>query len=580
MNAEVKQFADLRERAESLLSVYKDWTIKNNIDSEESSLSIIELIHELEVHQTEIEIQNEELRRAQQEISDLQLEYEDLYEFAPCGYLSLNKKGGVTRANLTAANMFGVERGRLVLFGLGSFIDDEFMGNFYAKRKEAARTQTRQSLEIRIIPLNKRNSNEALWVQADIESDFNNKGEFQGWRVVLSEISQRKQLEQDLIEAKETAEQSNVAKSSFLSMMSHELRTPMNPIMGFIQLLLECENLTDEQLNWLKVMNKSSQSLLKLIEDILDISRIETDHLPLVLQAIDVRTFFNELAPVFLPTIYQKGLKFSLEIDGTVTPETLRLMDPNRLRQVLLNVVNNAIKFTQTGKIGIIVSLMELPSSSQDPMLQVRVYDTGPGIPHGEHLSIFEPFKQIDSSYTRKHGGVGLGLAICKKLVELMRGQIYVNVDYDEGAMIQIDLPAPRYIETSTFIAPEKELAPEARVENALLVEDDPSNALLIMQMLESMGIVVTHLSTGVEVERICEDESFDLILMDIRMPEMDGYEATKALRRKGVLTPIIAVTAHAFQRDHQACLNAGMDFWLTKPFGIQELKSAIAEAL
>lgn len=413
------------------------------------------------------------------------------------------------------------------------------------------------------------------------------------------DITERKEFEAALIEAKEAAEAASQAKDVFLAMMSHELRTPLNPILGFTDLLLESKNLATEERQWLEIIKSRSKDLLLLIEDLLNISRIEADRLTIETKPSLVQDILDDIFSIYERPCAEKGL--SLKFDVTSQLNSPISIDPSRMRQILLNLVGNAIKFSESGEIRVLADLVNHSDSDHTdvPLLHLIVRDRGPGILEEHHETIFNEFQQVDGSDTREHGGVGLGLAICKRLAELMGGKIWINPDYKAGAEFHVQIPSDRQdakqsprlesnnpnkrqaLPAQATSATTETISPDTAQENeVLLVEDEPSNAALIKICLEQRQFNVTHAKNGQEAVDLCATQRFTIILMDLKMPVMSGLEATRILRQRGDTTPIIAVTALASKEDQQAILAAGMNASLLKPVQPKALWSIIDETI
>jgi signal transduction histidine kinase/ActR/RegA family two-component response regulator len=371
------------------------------------------------------------------------------------------------------------------------------------------------------------------------------------------------------------ADAASRAKSDFLANMSHEIRTPLNGVLGMIELVRDGQ-LAASQRELLDTAHSSARSLLLLLNDILDLSRIEARRLELAPIDFQPRLLVGEIASLMGPVGQAKGLSCEREIDPAV-PQWVKA-DPVRVRQVLLNLIGNAIKFTERGSI---VMRMELDGG--DPtMLRISVRDTGIGVPVDQHAAIFEKFSQADGSIVRKFGGTGLGLAISRQLVELMGGRIWFESEPGAGSTFVCTLRvAPADPDAAAQHAVHVADLTPARPLNILVAEDNPVNQRLIRALLEKDRHDVTLVGSGHDaVEAIRGDASFDLVLMDIQMPEMDGFQATAAIRalpdsRRGV--PIVALTAHAQLGYDDVCRAAGMSGYLSKPIDRTALRRVLA---
>jgi len=401
---------------------------------------------------------------------------------------------------------------------------------------------------------------------------------------VLASAVQRQGVERRLKLAKEEAEAANRAKSEFLANMSHEVRTPMNGILGMAALLAETE-LAPVQREFVANVTSSAESLLTIINDILDFSKIEADKLELDDAAIEVRRWLDETLRPFLPAARRKQIELAWEV-AAEAPQFLS-GDPVRLRQVLNNLVSNALKFTERGAIGVTAAAEEQDEGYTT--LHFRVRDTGIGIPREKHKLIFESFSQADASTTRRYGGTGLGLTISSRLVGLMGGAIWVESAVGEGSVFHFTVRlrrahAPAEDEVHLAEAAMKGGLPPTRGLRILLAEDNAVNRLLAVRLLERHRHCVEVAANGREAVEAFARTHFDLVLMDVQMPEMDGLEATMAIRRRenGAArhVPIVAMTAHAMKGDAERCLAAGMDGYLAKPVRPAELYETIDKAV
>ncbi|MFH2060005.1 MAG: response regulator [Pseudomonadota bacterium] len=394
-----------------------------------------------------------------------------------------------------------------------------------------------------------------------------------------------RELEQINIALEQTIERSNVmaveassasvAKSAFLANMSHEIRTSMNGILGMAQLLQD-SNPTQEQIEYIKTISSSSQVLLALINDILDLSKIEAGKIDLEFIDFSIEHIFLDIKNLLTSNICEKMIEIDFSIDQNL-PIFLK-GDPTRLRQILLNIAGNAVKFTEKGLVKVLASVQKRERSRV--LILFEVQDSGIGISKHRQDNLFKPFSQTDISTTRKYGGTGLGLSISKQLVEMMGGNIGVESEEGNGAKFWFTLPLEYGNEHFVKIIQKESAGGEERPLNILVAEDNLINQKVLKKMLNKMGHTVCIAPNGLKAVQIVREQTFDLILMDGSMPEMDGFEATKLIRSSGNCIPIIAVTAHAMHGDRQDFIDAGMDDYISKPIDVEMLKEAIQRVM
>lgn len=404
-------------------------------------------------------------------------------------------------------------------------------------------------------------------------------GEIIAWLGTCTDIHQRKITEQKLIHAQQQADAASHAKTNFLANMSHEIRTPLNSILGFTELMLSSDISAEDQAKNLATIRKNGHLLLKIIDEILDISKVETGHMELEEVETDLSQLLIDLHTLLNVQAQEKSLDLSFTCANAIPSKIMT--DPTRFRQILVNIIGNSIKFTQRGKIEMKVTWHPDKEDSEAEtgggMLQCLVRDTGIGIEAGEAIHLFQPFVQVDNSKSRRFGGTGLGLALSLRLAKALKGTVTIlESKKDEGSTFKIEIrtrvtPKSVFINSLDTSVREIEL-PIKNYQNALkdltvlVVDDSSDNRNLITQFLVAAGAKVDCAVDGVDGVSKALAKEYEIILMDIQMPRLDGYKATAQLREQGYVRPIIALTAHALKQEKINSLNAGCDDHLTKP--------------
>jgi signal transduction histidine kinase/ActR/RegA family two-component response regulator len=412
-----------------------------------------------------------------------------------------------------------------------------------------------------------RQKNAEMDLKAQMDENLALNEEYAAQNEELTKSIERiKKINEELIEAKKAAEESYSLKSSFLANMSHEIRTPMNGIIGFSELLNDPNLPEEKRQHFSEIIIDSSHQLLNIVNDILDISRIETGKVSLIFEKVVINELINILFAFFEPQAANKKLKLTVS-KPRKNEESVIITDRMRLRQILTNLINNAIKFTTKGEV-------KFGYKMEGNEVVFFVADTGIGIPQELHEKIFEPFRQADLDITNIYGGTGLGLTISQKFAELLGGRIWLESKPGNGSVFYFTVPnKTKYNKEIPETRKEKKIRKKTGNMVILVVEDDEVNYLFLETVLSKNNIQTVRALNGVEAVEICsKNEEINMVLMDIKLPLMNGYEATRRIKKLRPDLPIIAQTAYAMQEDKHKALQAGCDGYIPKPIITSDL--------
>ncbi|WP_407356749.1 transporter substrate-binding domain-containing protein [Methanolobus sp. WCC5] len=526
----------------------------------------------------ELNDQLDHRRQAEEALVESEMKYRDLVEKSHSIILKWDSHGKVLFLNDFGQRLFGYDEAQILGRNVVGTIVPEYeetgrnlsslMNDIFQHPEEYA-----SNINENICKDGKR-----VWISWSNSPIYDHEGHVIGMYSVGADVTERKRAEEELQRTKEAAEAANIAKSEFLANMSHEIRTPMNSIIGFNEILMETE-LSEEQRHYVEIVQKSGKALLDLIEDILDFSKIEAGKLELETLDFNLSNMLESFVNTMDLRASAKGLKLLLIVQKDV-PLLLR-GDMSRLLQILTNLTGNAIKFTSKGRVSIRVSVDSM--DDDNVMLRFNVSDTGIGIPGDKIERIFEKFTQADASNTRRFGGTGLGLAISRQLAEMMGGSIGATSKAGRGSDFWFTVKLEKQPMSQTIEKPEQTALFRSNEGglNVLLVEDNIDNQKLAHCMLKKLGFNADSVANGLEAIRALEIIPYDLVFMDIQMPEMDGLEATRYIRNteSAVLNkdiPIIAMTAYALKGDMEHFIQAGMDDYISKPISLKALEELL----
>ena len=570
-NGNVKEYSlDLKKKDGSIADVIINSVLIH--DANGNPDSILSILHDI----TETTRAIESHRYSERKFKTITQSIQD-------AIIMMNDKGLISFVNRAGTTMFGYTKKEMLYTDLHELIAPPQYLLSFRRGFESFKNTGEGLLVGRTLEIEARRKNGSKFpVELSISATKMNDS----WYSIgiIRDITERRRSERDIVEASEAAENASRTKSEFLANMSHEIRTPLNTVIGATGLLSET-NLDNEQMKLVEMMHSSGESLLALINDILDISRIEAGKITLEEIPFNLNDLLKKICDTLSVRSSKKNLEMTYEIKSGV-PDIL-VGDPNRLRQILVNLIGNAIKFTETGSIRVFVENMEITENNST--LKFSISDTGIGIPSAKLESIFNTFTQADASVTRRYGGTGLGLAISKKLIHLMHGDISVESIKGEGTTfsftVKFDVPEKGGVKTAEI---QDQDNTEIEIKGLgslkiLLVDDSSDNRFLINAFLNKESCSIVEADNGSIAVELFPTEKWDIILMDMQMPVMDGYQATRRIREiekdKGIgHTPIVALTAHSINTEVKKCLDAGCDVHLAKPVSKADLLKVIRD--
>lgn len=517
-----------------------------------------------------------------QQLRESEERYRTILETIEDGYFEVNLAGDLIFCNDALLRITGFEKEELIGKNNREYTDEENAKKLFDAFNKVYKTgKPIRALEWEMITKNK----DKRYIENSITLVKDRYGKPIGFRGIVRDVTERKLMEQKLIEAKEIAENASRAKTMFLANISHEIRTPLNGIIGLCEILSDMD-LSHEASSLVKNILTEANMLFGLINNILDLSKIEAGKLEFEHIEFNLRELLLEVANIFTLRAKEKGLDFYCDIPSEL-PQIV-IGDPTRIRQVLYNLLGNAVKFTLKGSVGLSCKILQ--QDQQVVSIEFYIKDTGIGIPSSKLKDIFQAFVQADASMTRRFGGTGLGISLSKELIELMGGELRCESKEGEGSVFSFNLTMPfadkRDIIFDNECRNEELVSPNCQqgcLGCVLVAEDYESNQKVVKRHLETAGFCVDIASNGREVIELFKKNKYNLVLMDIQMPEMDGYTATEKIRDIEKInnlspTPIIAMTAHALKSDKEKCLSCGMNDYISKPIRKKELISLVSK--
>jgi PAS domain S-box-containing protein len=501
-----------------------------------------------------------DLKKTQEKLSQSEELYRAVADSAIDAIITIDNNGIIVNSNQGAKRIFGFDESEIIGHPITLVIPDNYK-SLHLDGFERIQNGEKSRVIGKTVELQgTRKNGEVFPIELSIAQWHSSSGQF--FTGIIRDITDRKLVERELIEAKEKAVESDNLKTAFLANMSHEIRTPMNGILGFSNLLIDAESTEQEKEKYIEAIEKSTQQLLQIITDIVDISIIESGQEKMCASAFNLNKLLEDIFSIYKPVAHQKGLQLSLNTNLWHGDKKV-MGDFSKLRQVLINLIGNAVKFTEKGYI-------EIGVSANNQKIIFNIKDSGIGIDPSLHEAIFDRFRQVELTYSRKYGGNGLGLSIAKSYVEMMNGTIGVESTPGVGSTFRFELPLLFYSESVDVEVLENPEIPHNYFwgnKTILLVEDEEYNLMYLEFLLKPTGVNIITAQNGIEaVEHCRNNEDISFVLMDVKMPEMDGLTATRIIRSFRPELPIIATTAYALSSDEEKCLEAGCNAYIAKP--------------
>ncbi|MBL7835730.1 MAG: PAS domain S-box protein [Cyclobacteriaceae bacterium] len=498
--------------------------------------------------------------------------YRGIIENMKLGLIEVNLQDEIQFANETFCELGGYSHDELIGKQAATLFAAEKAKSVIEEKAALRRRGVSDSYEVQV----RDKKGQPRWWFISGAPNYNDAGELIGSVGIHLDITEQKLLEDDLRVAKNKAEESSRAKESFLANMSHEIRTPLNAIIGMVRELKRTD-LTKQQNECLHHAHSASQHLLSIVNNILDISKIEAGEFRIEAQPFNLRTVLDDAYAIMEPAANDKNLQFTMKVDDQLAPTLVG--DAGHLRQILINILGNAIKFTLQGRIDVQCRILSSTGDSQ--RVRIDISDTGVGMTPSFLQNIFKKFSQEDDSTVRRFGGTGLGMAITSELVQLMHGSIQVESEKDKGSRFELifEWPIAQLLADESVVNDQEADLQENL--NVLIVEDNELNRMVARHCLSYHKCTISEARNGAEAIMMLKTNTYDIVLMDLHMPEMDGITATTVIRQQMKLNvPIIALTANAFQAEIDKCLAAGMNSYVTKPFDEKDLINRIKQTL